>query len=206
MVPLFFCVLALGVVNLLFVTFQALVFKFARLSVDQIGLGIPPVFKRRVNGTELKIGPFPFLAYVYSSAWLKAPRGTRALTAVAPWLAIGCVPPLLIDPGRALHYELSMWPRLLEGALDTDRAHALLGRFWQLVASDRIEAFCVAIAWMLAFNLSPIPGIAGGHVLLALLGVRPEDRAGKIIAAVSWTLWFLLVASWLLKLGSFRSR
>ena len=206
MMQLLVFLLALGAVNLLFVTFQALVFKVARLPVEQIGFGIPVVFKRRVNGAELKIGLLPTLAFVYSSAWLNAPRGKRALTALAPWLAIGCIPPLLIDPARAVRYGLMMWPRLLDGALDTERAHALISRFWQVFSSDRIEAFALAMAFVVALNLSPVPGLAGGHVLLALLGARPEDRVAKIVTAVAWGLWFLLFGSWLVKLVSFLAR
>lgn len=206
MQQLFVFFLALCVVNLLFVILQALVFKAARFPIEQIGLGIPVVFKRRVNGVELKIGILPTLAFVYSSAWLSAPRGKRALTALAPWLAIACVPLLLIEPARALRYGLMMWPRLLAGALDTERAHALISRFWQLFSSDRIEAFALAVAFVVALNLAPVPGLAGGHVLLALLGARLEDRLAKIVTAVTWGLWFLLFGSWLLKLASFLAR
>ena len=198
--------LVIGAVNLLFVTVQALVFRAARFHVEQIGLGIPPVFRRRVNGTELKIGPVPVLAYVQAPEWLKASRGTRVLAALAPWLMIACIPALLIGPTRALRQQLLLWPRLIEGALDGERAHALIGRFWHVLASDWIEAFSLGAAFMVAFNLSPTPGAAGYHVLFAVLGLRPEDRVGKIVSAITWVLWVLLFGSWLLKLASFLAR
>lgn len=86
---------AVGFVNLLFVALQVVAFKVARFPVDQIGFGLPFLLKRRVNGVELEIGPVPTLAFVYSLAWKEASRGKRALTAVAPWLAIGCIPLVL---------------------------------------------------------------------------------------------------------------
>ena len=198
--------LALGAVNLLFVTFQALVFRVADFHVEQIGLGIPPVFRRRVNGIEFKVGPLPVLAYVQAPAWLKASRGTRAVVALVPWLLIACIPFLLIGPTRALRHLLLMWPRLIEGALHSERAHALLGRFSEVLANNWIEAFCVAAAFMVAFNLSPTLGAAGGHVLFALLGIRPEDRVGKILGGITWGIWCLLLVSWLVKLASFLAR
>lgn len=125
---------AVGFVNLLFVALQVVAFKVARFPVDQIGFGLPFLLKRRVNGVELEIGPVPTLAFVYSLAWKEASRGKRALTAVAPWLAIGCIPLAFFGPARGLSLELSMWPRLIQGALDSEHAHALLGALWQLRA------------------------------------------------------------------------
>ena len=70
-----------------------------------------------------------------------------------PWLIIACIPALLIGPTRAFKYQLFMWPRLIEGALDTERAHTLLQWVWQLLASDPIEVFCLGVAFMVALNL-----------------------------------------------------
>lgn len=206
MVQLFALLLAVGSVNLLFIGLQIVAFKVARFSVEQIGFGLPFLLKRRVNGTELKIGPVPILSFVYSSAWQEAPRAKRALIAIAPWLVIGCIPPLIIGPARAFGLELSIWPRLIEGALDKERAHALISGFSNLLRGDWIDAVSVVMALMVAVNLLPIPGVAGGHVLLALLGTRPEDRLSKVIAGVMWLLWFALAVCWLFWLLTFLFR
>src|SRR5688572_855238 len=181
MVQLFVFVAAAGIVNLLFVSLQVLVFRVARFPVDQIGLGLPFLLKRRVNGVELKIGPLPILAFVYSTTWKDAPRGTRALTALAPWIVIGGIALALVGPVRGLRLEFLLWPRLIEGALDTARAHAFIGALARVLDAATLEAVGVVMALIAAMNLAPITGLAGGHVLFALLGVRPEDRAGKII-------------------------
>ena len=73
------------------------------------------------------------------------------------------------------------------GALDSERAHSLLGAIWQLLRSAELEAVCVVMAPMAVLHLVPISGLAGGHVRARppLFGMRPEDRAGKIIGAVT---------------------
>lgn len=45
---------------------------------------------------------------------------------------------------------------------------------------------------MVAMNSMPIPGLAGGHALLALLGIRPEDRFSKVLLGATW-VWGILV-------------
>jgi hypothetical protein len=195
--------LIVSVINLLFVTFQVAVFRVMRFSVEQIGIGIPVVLKRRVRGTELRVGLLPTLAYVGSTDWSKASRAKRALTVVAPWLVIGLIPPLLMDPARALRHEFLVWPRLLEGALDTERAHELIRALWTLSSTRPTEAASVVIATVLALNLSPVPGLAGGHVVAALLGQEPRKSIAAVVGVLAWTVWFLLLVSWLLKFGAF---
>lgn len=170
---------AVGFVNLLFVALQVVAFKVARFPVDQIGFGLPFLLKRRVNGVELEIGPVPTLAFVYSLAWKEASRGKRALTAVAPWLAIGCIP-------LVLRTRAGAQPRAFDVAPPDPRRARQRAR-------SRAPRRALATAG------------SAQHVLFALFGIRPEDRAGKIIAAVSFVLWCAVSVSWLVKLLTFLS-
>lgn len=206
MVQLLALLAAVGFVNLLFVGLQVVAFKVARFPVDQLGFGLPFLLKRRVNGVDLKIGPVPILAFVYSTVWKDASRVKRALTAIAPWLVIGALSLALVGPARGLRLQLLTWPRLVTGALDTERAHSLIGALWQLLGAVTPESVGVVMALIVVLNLSPCAGLAGGHVLFALLGMRPEDRAGVVFATVSFVLGLAIGVSWLVKLLTFLSQ
>jgi hypothetical protein len=153
----------------------------------EAAFGTPALIKRRIGDTTVSVGPIPTGAVTILGRmadepatdprdWRHLARGKRLAILFAPWLlvlaiAIGCLGP---------RHALTSFAHGITQLLFVLDLTPLVRRFFALAATNPVwVTLGLLFAKSLAINLLPVPGLAGGGLILELV---PRPRAGWMLA------------------------
>jgi membrane-associated protease RseP (regulator of RpoE activity) len=216
-------VAALALLMVLHVSAVELVAQWLRLRVLQVRLGVGP---RLFSVGRVQVRLLPVAGSVRlkdttaddadpadtDGAWDLAPRWARVLLPLAGPSAVAAVSLALLGPAAfaAFGRGLLQWPW---GALQPLSAGQRLIDDYVGFAATRDFAAVLGLvaAKVAALNLLPLPALAGGQALGALLRAprRAEsERPTAAAAPAAWDAWLvpLMIASWAVALGAWLLR
>jgi membrane-associated protease RseP (regulator of RpoE activity) len=167
--------------------------------VRVVSLGTPTVKRFERGDTKIMLGLLPILAYVSFAGlnpldedsgpgdWRRLPLARRVLILLVPWIATFVIAVLCVGPARAARSGAHAVVQLAV-VLDTT---PLVRGFLHLLATEPLAVVAgVVAAKMTAFNLLPLPSLAGGRALGEL--VAAATRAPGATKDPPKPLWALL--------------
>jgi membrane-associated protease RseP (regulator of RpoE activity) len=170
--------------------------------VREVSLGFPSLKRFERGGTTIKIGLLPFFAYVAFAGlnpldedsgpgdWRRLPLARRIVILLAPWAATFVMAVLCVGPARAARSCVHAVAQFVV-VLDTT---PLVRGFLHLIDSEPfVVVVGVVAAKVTAFNLLPLPSLAGGRSLGELIAARGALRATKDPPHPRWALLSMLV-------------
>lgn len=146
----------------------------------EAAFGTPALIKRRIRDTTVTFGPIPNGAVTILGRmadepvtdprdWRRLGLGKRLVVLAAPWLIVFAIAILCLGASRAI---TSFVHGLYQGLFVLD-VTPLVRRLFALAATSPIYVTLgIVFAKSLAINLLPIPGLAGGGLILELAGSR----------------------------------
>ena len=170
----------------------------------EAAFGTPALIKRRVGATTVSLGPIPTGSVTILGRmgdqpandprdWRHLGLGTRLAILFVPWLlviaiAIGCLGP---------HHAATSFAHGVAQLLLVLDLTPLVRRFFALAAVNPVQVTIgLLFAKSVALNLLPVPGLAGGGLILELMR-RPRPGwmlAGTLVMLyVSVRLMYALV-------------
>lgn len=181
--------------------------KVLRVPFDEVGLFVGPrLFGVKRNGVEYRLNAIPLGSYVRFSR--PEFESTSGIKLVAVSLA-GCVATFLmavlcLSGPDAVHMLFRGFVQILSGALGPrDEGAALVRSGADFVRHHGFVAVLGATAAKsTAFNLLPLPNLAGGMSILTLLGVRRSERAAIIAGTVGVVFTLVLCGCWVIAIIS----
>jgi hypothetical protein len=186
------------------VSFAVVSWAVARLvgaRVTVIGIGTPASVRIRAGEPEMWVGPLPSgFIELHGRApdaddgdprsWKRLGLASRLLVLLGPWGVAFAIAIVCVGPARAFRSLARGFEQLL---LTVDVA-PLVRSFLDMVASAPLSTtFGVVLAKMVAGNLLPFGGFAGGGAIQELLSPRPP-RALRIYLTVTMLLAMLWIA------------
>lgn len=146
----------------------------------EAAFGTPGVIKGRIAGTAVSLGPIPTGSVTILGRlaeepaidprdWRRLALGKRIVVLLVPWLIVFGIAIACLGPDRAvtslirgfyqvvLVLDLTPLVRRLVALVETSPIHVIVG---------------LVFAKSTALNLLPLPGLAGGGLVMELAGVR----------------------------------
>ncbi|MES2638358.1 MAG: site-2 protease family protein [Myxococcota bacterium] len=120
------------------------------------------------------------------------PRGAGFAVALAGPAAVLGLSACLLGPAEALLTAGAVFEQIAYG-LDPQRVAGAL-RAWEGLRESPVTLAGVVLAKVAGFNLLPLPTLAGGHALLALL--RPPVPVRVALTVLGMTALLVLGAGW----------
>jgi membrane-associated protease RseP (regulator of RpoE activity) len=186
----------------------------AGVAIERVGLGVGPlVAARRVLGRRVEVRALPlgsWVAFAPSASGASgsaertslddAPRARRIAVALGPWLVVALVSAVLIGPTASLE------------AIGSGLFEVVLGGlvFWS-VGVERIAAVAralallpvttlvgLALAKVTAWNLLPLPGLAGGMAVESIVSAK-LPRPLSLVAALCGLGWAIALVMYALR-------
>jgi hypothetical protein len=146
----------------------------------EAAFGTPALFKWRVGETTVSVGPIPTGAVAILGRMADAPAtdprdwrhlglGRRLAVLLTPWLIVLAIAMACVGPRHAI----TSFAHGVHQLLFVFDLTPLVRRFLALAATQPAEVTVgLLFAKSLALNLLPVPGLAGGGVILEILNTR----------------------------------
>jgi hypothetical protein len=153
-----------GVAMALQVLFVVLAVTACRLTgakIAEVTLGMPGIMPFSVGSTRVKVGPLPS-AGLDMVDFEKLSLSRQLLVRLGPWIVQLAIALILIGPGDAMRSFVRAFGEVLSLGQATERAEYALAFIEHAPA---VTMFGVVLAKVVAFNLLPFPGLAGGQIV-----------------------------------------
>ncbi|GAB2492878.1 site-2 protease family protein [Arenimonas alkanexedens] len=199
----------------------------AALAARLLGVGVPaitlglgrPRLQWQLGDTRISVTPW----LITSSCTLKEhenlerygehpglsfgelhPLLRAAVVAAGPLVVLGlCV---LVGGTGVVSAFLQGFGQIIEGAISPlTQAQSFLARYWQAAAGARIATGAALLAKLMAFQLLPLPLLAGGSALMQLARWKRPHEPAESTALPMVGLWLVLalMVSWTIALAVF---
>jgi hypothetical protein len=212
MLSLLYLVIALAIIMLLFVIFQAIGGKIFGGDIEEIGILIgPEIYKFRISKLNFRINLFPTGCYVKFTEELEKLSPIRKLaiviTGLVSYLFVALV---CLGFNETAHQIQTSFGQLIAGAFSP---LSVAVKYVEALASILVqESFYKGVGILacknFGFNIMPIGGLAGGNILIyicELLGIK-SDSVKEKFQLISFFIWLPILLLWILAISVFIMR
>jgi len=186
-----------GVAMALQVVFVVLALAATRLAgatVKEVTLGMPGLLPFSVGSTRIKVGPIPS-AGLDMVDFEKLSLSKQLLVRLGPWIVQLAIAVTLLGPGDAMRSFVNAFGEVLSLGNATVRAeHALAF----LEHAPPVTMLGVLLTKVVAFNLLPFPGLAGGQIVNdVVFGSRGKQPPAAwmvlgLLCSLAISIWWLV--------------
>lgn len=199
-------------VLLAFCTTSVLVARAVGAKIEHVAIFVgPPVLRLPVAGFRVLVGavPVPGGHLTFEAAPTDddpnrtqlddLSQGRRAAIFLFPWLAIALATVVVLGPTVGLGAIGRGFVQFVAGAASpTETGRTLVATLFELARNAPFHVFASLVATkMVAFNLLPLPGLAGRAVVLELAGRSYRARLPSWLSIASVLAMAALVLLWL---------